>query len=222
MNVKIICQIRGLILLYNKSDMKKTDKKGSKPILFIFLSIMVVMIIIGITFYSELKTLLSRSRLYPHALFVHIISVTIFFANAVVGMLWEHRSLSSGRTDVILHTYDTVAWLDARFSSPLIIIAVTSGVILTLILGDIWKIGWLLLAFILFILSGTIWIVSDIPTQYRVKKLMSNLAPSAEALPDELMRLLRLRLKISLAGVIPLVAVFFLMVYKPGFSFTAW
>ena len=191
----------------------------SKTILFIFLIIMAAMVFFGIAFYSEIKTLLSRSSLYPHALFVHILAVTLFFANAVVGILWEQRSLRSGRKDVILHTYNTVAWLDARFSSPLIIISVTTGIILSLILGDIWKIGWLFLGFLLFLFSGLVWVISDIPTQYKVKALIANIDPEAEVIPDELMRLLKVRLKISLVGVIPLVAVFILMVYKPEITF---
>lgn len=187
----------------------------SKTILFIFLFIMAAMLVSGIIFYGELKELVSRSSLYPHALFVHILAVTLFFAHAVVGILWELRSLNSGRKDVILHTYDTVAWLDARFSSPLIIVSVTTGIILTLILGDIWKIGWLFLAFLLFLFSGLVWVISDIPTQYRIREHIANVDPNAQTLPDELMRLLKIRLRISLIGVVPLIAVFILMVYKP-------
>lgn len=194
----------------------KTDR-NSKLILILFIIIMAALAVTGIIFYSEIRTLLGESGLYPHALFLHIISVTLFFANAVVGTLWEYRSLNSGRKDVILHTYRTVAWLDARFSTPMLIIGITSGIILTLIIGDIWKIGWLLTAFILFLLSGAIWVISDIPTQYRIKELTAGIPADAETIPDELMRLLRMRLKISLAGVIPLVIVFILMVYKPGF-----
>jgi len=128
------------------------------------------MIFTGIVFYHEIKDLLSRPRLYPHVLFIHIISVTLFFSNAVVGILWELRSLVSGRREIIMHTYNTVSWLDARFSSPLIIIAVTSGIILSLMLGDIWKIGWLFTAFLLFLFSGLVWVIIDIPTQYRITK----------------------------------------------------
>ena len=187
----------------------------SKSILIIFLIVMGAMAVSGIVFYSRVKELLNRPGLYPHVLFIHIVSVTLFFANALVGMLWEHRSLGSGKKAVILHTYETVAWLDARFSSPLIIVSITSGIVLTLMNGDIWNIGWLFLAFILFLFSGLIWVVSDIPSQYRIKKLTAEAAAGDQELPAELLRLLRLRLKISLLGVIPLAVVFFLMVYKP-------
>ena len=195
----------------------------SKSVLFIFLFIMAGMIFFGIAFYSEIKDLLNRSSLYPHVLFVHILAVSLFFANAVVGILWESRSLVSGRKDVILHTYNTVAWLDARFSSPLIILSVTTGIILTLILGDIWEIGWLFLAFVLFLFSGIVWVIGDIPTQYKIKELTANIDPEAEVIPGPLMRLLKIRLKISLAGVLPLIAVFILMVYKPDItSLSSW
>lgn len=196
--------------------MEQEKEFKSKTILFIFLAVMAVMIVIGIVFYTELKQLMNRPRLYPHVLFAHIVAVTLFFANAVVGMLWESRSLASGKKDVILHTYNTVAWIDARFSSPLIVASVMTGVTLTLMLGDIWKIGWLFWAFVMFMFSGVTWVLSDIPTQYKIKDLMENLDPADTELPAELVRLLRLRHKISLLGVLPLLVVFIFMVYKPG------
>jgi uncharacterized membrane protein len=196
-------------MLYDGGAMK------SKPVLLVFLAIMVAMIVFAIAFPDQLKALLNRPSLYPHVLFVHIVGVTLFFANAVIGILWESRSLASGRADAILHTYNTVTWLDARFSSPLIVISLISGIMLSIVMGSIWQIGWLSLSFILFVFSGVVWVVSDIPTQYRIKKLIAEVEPGAGTIPDELMRLLRMRLWISIAGVAPLLAVFVFMVYKP-------
>ncbi|RPI07521.1 MAG: DUF2269 family protein [Acidobacteriales bacterium] len=187
----------------------------TKLVLLCFLAIMAGMIAFAIFFPAELIALLNRPALYGHALFVHIAATTLFFANAVVGMLWERRSLASGRKDVILHTYATVAWLDARFSSPLIILSVIAGLALSFAMGNLWQIGWLSAGFVLFLLSGLFWVASDIPTQYKVKKLMGQLDPADQALPKELTRLLKLRWWIGLAGVAPLVIVFALMVYKP-------
>jgi uncharacterized membrane protein len=187
----------------------------TKRILIAFLTLMAAMIVFAIAFTDQLQALLDRPSIYRHVLFVHVVSVTLFFANAVIGILWEHRSLASGRAPAILHTYRTVAWLDARFSSPLIILSLISGITLSTIIGDLWQIGWLSLSFLLFLFSGVVWVVSDIPTQYKVKQLISEVEPDAEVLPDELMRILRMRLWISIAGVVPLLAVFALMVYKP-------
>jgi uncharacterized membrane protein len=187
----------------------------TKFVLYAFLGIMAGMIVFAIFFRAEFVALLNQPALYPHALFIHIATATMFFANAVVGMLWERRCLATGRKDSILHTYATVAWLDARFSSPLIVLSVIAGLALSFALGDMWRIGWLSLGFLLFLLSGLFWVVSDIPTQYKVKKMIAQLDPADQTLPEELTRLLKLRWWISLAGVAPLVIVFALMVYKP-------
>ena len=185
-----------------------------KPLAF-FLGIMVGMVILALIFPAQLEEFLDRPALYHHVLFVHIVSVTLFFGNAVIGILWELRALASERADAILHTYNTVTWLDARFSAPMIVISLLAGIMLSVILGDMWKIGWLSLSFILFIFSGLVWVLSDIPTQYKIKKFIAELEPDADAVPEELMRLLKMRLWISIAGVAPLAVVFILMVYKP-------
>jgi len=100
----------------------------------------------------------------------------------------------------------------------LIIASVASGIVLTVINGDIWEIGWLSIAFILFLFSGVFWVVSDIPTQYKVKELMGKLDPDDSQLPSELVMILKKRVWISLAGVFPLVIVFILMMYKPDIT----
>ena len=187
----------------------------TKHVLYASLAVMAGLIAFAVLFIDAFLALLNRPALYAHARFVHIVAATFFFANAVVGMLWERSALASGRKDVILHTYETVAWLDARVSSPLIIVALVAGLMLSVIAGDLWEIGWLSWAFVLFLFSGAFWVLSDIPTQYKVKRLMAALDPADPALPGELTRLLRLRWWISLAGVTPLVLVFALMVYKP-------
>lgn len=187
----------------------------TKKVLVFLLALMAGMIVLAIVFLDRLEELLDQPHLYRHVLFVHVVAATLFFANAVIGILWEHRSLASGRPTVILHTYRTVAWLDARFSSPLIVVSVAAGIMLSVILGGIWQIGWLSLAFPLFLFSGLVWVGSDIPTQYRIKRLIADADPEAQVLSPELMRLLRLRLWISTAGVLPLIAVFVLMVYQP-------
>jgi len=187
----------------------------TKFILIGSLAIMATLIIFALFFTEEFIALLNQPALYIHARFIHIVAVTLFFSNAVLGMLWEKRSLVSGRAEVILHTYRTVAWVDARLSSPLIILSVIAGLALGFMLGDLWQIGWLSAGFVLFILSGVFWVLSDIPTQYRVKNLMATLDPASTELPAELVRLLKLRWWISLAGVAPLVIVFVLMVYQP-------
>ncbi len=193
----------------------KTKSIKTHYVLVGFLAMMAAMIGFAIVFEEAFTALLKHPAIYSHARFLHIAGATLFFANAVVGMLWEKRSLASGSKEVILHTYNTVALLDSRFSSPLIILSVISGLSLSFGVGELWQIGWLSISFLLFLLSGIFWIVGDIPTQYRIKQLISTLQAGDQTLPDELIRLLKLRWWISMVGVVPLVIVFILMVYKP-------
>ena len=193
----------------------------TKYVLVGFLTIIAGMIGFAIFFQEAFIALLKHPVMYSHARFLHIAAVTLFFANAVVGILWEQRSLASGSKEVILHTYNTVAFLDSRFSSPLIILSVLGGLSLSFNIGELWQIGWLSVSFLLFLLSGIFWLVSDIPTQYKIKQLISSLKPGDQTLPDELIRLLKLRWWISMAGVVPLVIVFILMVYKPEITAVA-
>jgi len=183
--------------------------------LLISLGIMGVLIVLGIAIPGTLMSFFRKPMLYRHALFFHIISVSLFFAHAVFGILWESRSLASQSPVIILHTYGTVTWLDALISSPLIIVSVLTAIMLTASIGKIWHIGWLSYSFILFLFSGLMWVVLDIPTQYKIKNLINEVKPDSSELPPDLRILLGKRLKISLLGTIPLLIIFVLMIYKP-------
>lgn len=207
-----------MIMWFNRR-MKKNIV--TRIILAIFLLIMGAMVAFAVVFKDSFVALLNNPALLKHARFLHIFAVSLFFSNAMVGILWERRSLASGSKEVILHTYNTVTLLDALFSSPLIILSLLGGLSLSYSSGELWEIGWLSVSFLLFMLSGIIWIASDIPTQYKVKKLLSHLNPDDQDLPVELIRLLRLRWWISMGGVLPLLVVFILMVYKPDVTAVA-
>ncbi len=156
-----------------------------------------------------------------HARFLHIAAVTLFFSNAVIGMIWERRSLASGNKEIILYTYNTVAFLDSLLSSPLIILSVLGGLSLSFQQGDLMQIGWLSVSFLLFIFSGIVWVITDIPTQYKFKRLISSMSEEDQSLPAELIRVMKLRWWIGIAGVLPLITVFALMVYKPDMAAVA-
>lgn len=80
------------------------------------------------------------------------------------------------------------------------------------------QVGWIFVSFLLFLLSGLVWIITDIPTQYKVKRLIASIKPDDQTLPAELIRIMKLRWWIGIAGVLPLVAAFLLMVYKPDMA----
>ncbi len=187
----------------------------TKIILLLLLAVMAAMIFGAVFFKDAFVSLMQRPAIQAHARMVHIAAATIFFANALVGMIWERRALKTGRKEIVLFTYNTVSFLDALLSSPLIILSLIGGLSLSFRFGELMQIGWLSVSFLLFLLSGLVWVITDIPTQYKVKRLIAGISPEEQALPAELVRIMNLRWWIGIAGVLPLVAVFFLMVYKP-------
>lgn len=187
----------------------------TKIILFLLLAVMAAMIIFAVFWKEAFVSLMQQPAIQHHARMMHIAAATIFFANAVVGMIWERRSLASGNPQIILYTYKTVTLLDSLLSSPLIILTLIGGLSLSFRLGELMQIGWLSVSFLLFLLSGLVWVVTDIPTQYKVKRLLGGIRPEDTTLPAELVRVMKLRWWIGIAGVLPLIVAFVWMVYKP-------
>ena len=103
-------------------------KKGiaTKVILFLLLVVMAAMILCAIVFKDAFIAFMQQPLIQNHARMMHIAAATIFFANAVVGMIWERRSLATGNKQIVLFTYDTVTRLDALLSSPLILLTLSA------------------------------------------------------------------------------------------------
>ncbi len=59
----------------------------TKHILIISLTMMGGLIVFAVFFREIFVTLLNQPTLHIHVLFVHVTATTLFFANAVVGML---------------------------------------------------------------------------------------------------------------------------------------
>ncbi len=189
---------------------------GTRHLLGLSLGAMAALTVFAILSPGGFTAAMTRPSWYLHAKFAHVLSVTLFFANAVIGTLWELRSLHDGRPPIVRYTFRTVAWLDAVFTAPLILIALTSGLMLATTLGGVETLGWVSISLCLFILSGVVWVIADIPMQYRVNRLFDAVAADAVSLPEPLRRLLRFRMLINLMGILPLLVGFYLMVHKPA------
>jgi len=188
----------------------------TKPFLLFYLAVMAGMIGFSLAWPATVEGLLTKPDFYKHAKFLHILTVTLVFSNAVIGSLWELRALLNGDPRIVRYTYQNVVWLDAVFTAPLIIIAVVSGIMLGTILGGVWSMNWLALAFSLFLFSGGVWLLFDIPSQYKAKKLFAQMDEGAVELPEKLRRLLWWRMGLNVCTLIPLVVIFYLMVHKPN------
>jgi uncharacterized membrane protein len=169
----------------------------------------------GLIFPVSFKALFTHPELHLYAKFFHILSVTLVFANAVIGTLWEARGLFSNRVEVVRYTYETVTWMDSVFTAPLVLVAVFTGILMATNLGGVWTVGWLSVAFVIFVGAGLFWVALDIPTQYGVNRLFSALKENSQTLPLQIKKLLWFRLGVNLFSLFPLLLIFFLMIFKP-------
>ncbi len=60
----------------------------TKHVLWTFLALMAGLIAFAVLFRVEFTAFLNRPDARRHALFVHVAAATVFFANAVTGLLW--------------------------------------------------------------------------------------------------------------------------------------
>lgn len=188
---------------------------STKKVLVFQLVAMALLVAGGALFPRQLTAFIARPELYPHAKLAHVLCATLFFGNVVIGTLWEARCLFSERVELVRYTYETVAWLDAFFTAPLVLLSVVSGLALATALGGLFTMGWLLVAFSLFVVSGVVWVAVDVPMQYRVKRLLAEVPPGSERLSPELGRVLRRRLALNVIAIVPLLVVLLLMAHKP-------
>ena len=184
-------------------------------LLLTYLVLMLGLIALGLLFPISFRATFTNPDFYIQAKFIHVVSVTLFFGNAVIGTFWETRSLLIGTPTIVRYTYQTVVWLDAVFTAPLILLSVLSGILLGTTLGGVWSIGWLSIAFVTFLFCGVIWLAFDIPSQYKIKRLFLLLPSDAVDLPDDLKKVLWFRLKLNVFTLVPLLFIFYLMVHKP-------
>ncbi len=198
----------------------------TKRILIAHLTFMASLIIFAIGWPDKFLSLINHPEVYLHAKLIHVLTVTLFYSNVIIGTIWETKALRSKNLVLIRYTYENVTSLDAIFTSPLIILAVLSGITLATILGGVWAIGWVSIAFCLFLASGLLWLVADIPTQHKIQKIFATLSTSETEIPAPLTRLLKIRLFINLLSILPLSVIFYLMVHKPDLpkipNFLVW
>lgn len=187
----------------------------TRPALLASVGAMALLIALAVASPHRFEAALKQPELYLHAKLAHVLGATLFFGNVVIGTIWETRSLVSKRAEIIRYTYETVAWLDAVFTAPLILVALVSGLMLGALAGGVFSMGWLVVAFAIFALSGLVWLALDIPTQYRVKRLMGDVPMDAKELPEAVLRLLRFRLALNVGAIALLFVVLTLMVHKP-------
>lgn len=145
---------------------------------------------------------------------IHIISSTLLFGTGVGSAFYKFLADRTGSVQHIARTNRHVVLADWLFTTPAIIIQPVTGILLTLLLGFPLGTPWLLTSMALYVLTALCWI-PVVFLQIHMQTLATTALHKGTPLGDDYWRLARQWFWLGMPAFIAMVAIFYLMVYKP-------
>lgn len=154
------------------------------------------------------------SDLYLWLRTLHILSATILFGAGVGTAYLMWRADRSADTNTVVVTARHVVAADWTFTVPAVIVQPLSGAWLWMEVGYPLGEGWLLLALGLYVVAIACWI-PVVWIQIRVRDLAEVAHAAQEPLPLRYRRLMRAWFALGWPALVAMLAIFYLMVFKP-------
>jgi uncharacterized membrane protein len=153
--------------------------------------------------------------LYTLLKLLHVIGATVLFgtgAGIAFFMLMAHRTRDAA---VIAHTAGVVVIADTIFTASAVILQPITGAALAHLAGFPLFSGWIGLSLLLYLLVGGFWL-PVVWMQLRMRDLARAAAMAGTALPPGYFRLFRWWFAFGFPAFGAVVAIFWLMIAKPG------
>ncbi|MBI3774501.1 MAG: DUF2269 domain-containing protein [Gammaproteobacteria bacterium] len=145
---------------------------------------------------------------------LHILGACLFLGNIIVSAFWKVLADRTGNYSVIRFATRLVNITDTVFTGLGATLLLVTGHVLAGNYGGIYSNGWILWSYVLFGISGAIWVAVLVPIQFKQAQILR--VSTIEEIPKEYHRLARLwSLAGTLATLFPLPAVY-LMVSRGG------
>jgi len=143
---------------------------------------------------------------------LHIVGVCLFIGNIIVSALWKVMADRTRSFPVVRFATRLVNVTDVVFTGLGVTLLLVTGHLLAGYYGGILAQPWIFWSYVLFGVSGAIWLFVLVPIQLKQARLLR--ASRQETIPDEYHRLARLwSLAGTVATLVPLPAIY-LMVSK--------
>ena len=152
--------------------------------------------------------------LYFFIKLVHIVSATVFLGTGVGTAFFMLTAWLSGDTAAIRVTSRHVVLADWIFTTPAVILQLATGLWLTSFLGISYASAWAVAALAMFALVAACWL-PVVWIQIRLSRLIGATA-AGEALPRQFFALMRIWIALGIPAFLLTLALFWLMVFKPG------
>jgi len=148
-------------------------------------------------------------------LLVHIASMLLLLGVGGGSAFYKFMADRSGDIDTILHTNKMVVLADWLFTTPSAVLQPLTGIWLMQILGLPYTTPWLLASIVLYLLSGTLWLVA-VWLQIRMKHLAQEAKEKQTALGEDYHRLVRQWVWLGIFSFAAMGSILVLMVVKPN------
>ena len=145
---------------------------------------------------------------------LHVLCSTLLFGTGLGIAFFMWRADRRGDPAQIAATARTVVLADACFTAPAVALQLLSGLWLARQLGQPWDQFWVRSALLLFFLVGACWL-PVLWLQVRARNLAVQAASSGTPLPASYRRTMRWWYALGWPAFIAVLAIFWLMVFKP-------
>jgi uncharacterized membrane protein len=152
--------------------------------------------------------------LYVLARLVHILSACVLFGSGAAIAFFMLMAWRSGERAGFALVARHVVLADWLFTASAVVIQPLSGIALAHLAGWPLTAPWLLASYGLYGFIGACWL-PVVWIQYRVRDRLA--AAEGEAVPPEVHRLMRIWFVLGWPAFAALIAIFVLMITKPGF-----
>ena len=146
---------------------------------------------------------------------LHILSATVLFGTGIGTAFFKWMTDRSGDVRAIRVVTERVVLADWMFTAPTGILQPTTGIALAVLAGYPLFSGWVIYALLLYALAGACWLVV-VWLQLRMRDLARLADDGNTPLPPQYWRYARVWFWLGVPAFCALLAVYWLMVFKPA------
>ncbi len=151
---------------------------------------------------------------YETLKWLHILSATLLFGTGLGSAFYKWSADRSHNLQVINHTNRTVVIADYIFTTPTVIIQPITGILLVKSMGFSLTEPWLIATYLLFIIAGLCWL-PVVWLQIKMRNLSQQAVTQGTVLGKDYKRLAQYWFYLGIPAFSAMIAVYFLMVFKP-------
>ncbi len=148
--------------------------------------------------------------------YIHILSSALLFGTGLGTAFHGFLAFRSRDAHVIAAVGRSVILADWLFTSPAVIIQPATGLAMAILAGLPLTSGWIALSIVLYIFVGACWL-PVVWIQIKLRKIAKESLSAGTPLPDKYFRYLRAWFILGWPAFTAVLAIFYLMIFKPDF-----